>query len=155
MQLQSGTLRRGYVHFWKCTTIHQQRCFVSSPSLQPVAALCRQEVNVINLQCSCTVSWWGCSPILQEWELCLSASFVLLFVTYLFTLHLHLILFFELQGELFRFASPLHKFWVATSAGAVVRGGNNSGSPCTGIGMVLDPLNERGVICCGCIEVMV
>ena len=70
MQLQSGTLRRCYVHFWKCTTICQQRCCVSSPSLQPVAALYREEVNVINLQCCCTVSWWGCSPILQEWELC-------------------------------------------------------------------------------------
>jgi hypothetical protein len=70
MQLQSGTLRWCYVHFWKCTTIRQQRCCVSSPSLQPVAALYREEVNAINLQCCCTVSWWGCSPILQEWELC-------------------------------------------------------------------------------------
>ena len=71
MQLQSGTLRRCYVHFWKCTTIHHQRWFVSSPSLQPVTALCREEVNVINLQCCCTVSWSGCSPILREWEFCL------------------------------------------------------------------------------------
>ena len=71
MQLQSGAFRRCYVHFLKCTTIHQQRWFVSSTSLQPVAALCREEVNAINLQCCCTVNWSGCSPILQEWGFCL------------------------------------------------------------------------------------
>ena len=76
-------------------------------------------------------------------------------VTILFILYLHSISLFELQGDLFKFVTPPHKFLVATSAGAVVRGGNFNSSPCTGIVVVSDPLNGRGVICRICIEVMV
>ena len=65
-------------------------------------------------------------------------------VTALFTLYLHSILLFKLQGDLFKFASPPHKFWVATSAGAAVRGGNFNSSPCTGMDVVSDPLMGGG-----------